>query len=123
MLVLVALGGGVGAAARFVVDGLIRERRGGGLPVATMAVNVVGSLVFGVLVGLMVYRDVEPGSLVLVGTGFCGGFTTFSPAMVETVRLAQAGELRRATVNLVGTLVLALAAAALGTAVVALTAG
>jgi CrcB protein len=57
--------------------------------------------------------------LMVVGTGFCGGYTTFSTAMVETVRLIQAGDLRRATANAVGSVLLCLAAAALGVALMA----
>ena len=53
-------------------------------------------------------------------TGFCGGYTTFSTAMVETVRLIQAGELRRATANALGSLLLCLGAAALGVGIMAI---
>lgn len=84
-----ALAGGVGAAARFVVDGLVRRRWDGGYPWATLVINVSGSLVLGVLTGLTIYHG-APGDLRLVlGTGLCGGYTTFSTASFEAVRLLQ----------------------------------
>ena len=121
MVWLVALGGGVGAATRFVVDGVIRERFTRGLPVATMAINISGSLLLGLLTGLVVFHGLGGPWVAVATTGFCGGYTTFSTAMVEAVRLAQSGELRRAVSSALGTLVLAVAAAALGMTVMALT--
>lgn len=113
-VVLVALLGGLGAATRFVVDGMIRRRWVSTFPVATVAINVSGSLLIGLLTGLALFGDLAHGTLLVGATGFCGGYTTFSTAMVDTVRLAQAGEHRRAVLNAVGTAVLAVAAAALG---------
>lgn len=108
---LVALAGGLGAATRFVLDGTVRRRWRHTLPVATIAINVAGSFLIGVLAGA---APLDPDYRLVAATGFCGGFTTFSTAMVETVRLVQAGELRHAVVNLLGTLVLAVGAASLG---------
>ncbi|WP_324536440.1 fluoride efflux transporter CrcB [Actinotalea sp.] len=115
----VAVLGGLGAATRFVVDGAIRRRWTSVLPVATVAVNVSGSLVIGLLAGAATFHGLGPDVRVVAATGFCGGYTTFSTAMVETVRLAQAGELRAAVLNAVGTLALTVAAAATGVAVMA----
>lgn len=112
--VLVAVVGGLGAATRFVVDGWFRGRWAGRLPLATIAINVSGSLLIGLLAGAMAVGTLPITAYTVAATGFCGGYTTFSTAMVETVRLAQAGDRRRAVVNTVGTLVLALAAAGLG---------
>ena len=113
-VVLVALLGGLGAATRFVVDGLVRRRWASSFPVATVTINVSGSLLVGLLTGLALFGDLPHGALLVGTTGFCGGYTTFSTAMVDTVRLAQAGEHRRAILNAIGTAVLAVAAAALG---------
>jgi CrcB protein len=117
---LVALAGGVGAAARFWVDGTIRARGRTVLPVATIAVNVSGSFVIGLVAGAHLYLGLPATWQLLLATGFCGGYTTFSAAAVETVRLAQAGERGRALLNVVGTMLLTLAAVAAGTGLTAL---
>lgn len=117
---LVALAGGAGAASRFWVDGTIRSRVRGALPVATIAVNVSGSLLIGLVAGAHLYLGLPTSWQLLLATGFCGGYTTFSAAAVETVRLAQTGERGRAVANLVGTMLLAVAAAALGLGAMAL---
>lgn len=110
----IALAGGAGAATRFVVDGLIVARARTALPVATLLVNVSGSLLIGLLTGAALFHGLGPTWLVAAATGFCGGYTTFSTAMIETVRLVQSGEWRWAVANAVGTLLLCLAAAAAG---------
>jgi len=119
MVVLIAVLGGAGAASRFVVDGSIRARWTRVFPLATLLINVSGSLLIGLLNGAHLYHGLGSTTLAVAATGFCGGYTTFSTAMVETVRLIQAGEVRRATFNAVGSVLLCLGAAALGVAVMA----
>jgi CrcB protein len=123
-LLLVAVGGGLGAAARFVVDGEIRARHGGGFPWGTFVVNVSGSFLIGVFSTLFftlarhgVSTDVAYLVQVSLITGLCGGYTTFSTATVESVRLAQSGRMRLALANALGTLVVTVTAAGLGVAV------
>lgn len=113
---LVALLGGVGAAARFVLDGIIRARWTGAFPLATLVINVSGSFVLGFLVGTVPVGGPVPGVVLVLGVGFCGGFTTFSTAMAEAVRLLRAHDVRRAVVYVLGSTVLALGAAAGGVA-------
>lgn len=113
----IALAGGAGAATRFVVDGLIVARARAALPVATLLVNVSGSLLIGLLTGAALFHGLGPAWLVVTATGFCGGYTTFSTAMIETVRLVQSGDWRWAVANALGTLLLCLAAAAAGVGV------
>lgn len=109
----VALAGGVGAVARLVVDGMIRARTGGGYPVGTTAINLSGSLLLGLVVGLSGAVLPDPARLVL-GTGFLGGYTTFSTASVETVRLAVERQWAAAWANGLGMLLAGVGCAAVG---------
>jgi len=111
----IALAGSAGAVARFVVDGLIRHRwPGPAFPWATLVINVSGSLLLGVVTGLVLYRGGPSDLRLIVGTGFCGGFTTFSTASFETVRLAQRDSVALALGYGAATVVLTLGAGALG---------
>lgn len=114
ILIIVSLVGGVGAATRFVVDGWVRSRWSTHLSVATVAINVTGSLLLGGLTGALATGAIPISTYTVAATGFCGGYTTFSTAMVETVRLAQVAAYRRSVLNAFGTLTLTVAAAALG---------
>jgi CrcB protein len=112
----VALAGSAGALARFGLDGGIRRRWPTTFPWATLVVNVTGSLLLGLVTGLVLFRG-EPDALrTIVGTGFCGGYTTFSTASVETVRLLQTGRRRQAATNAVSSLLLTVLAGGAGLA-------
>ena len=113
-LLLVLAGGAVGATCRFLIDRAATRRTGGTLPWGTFIVNVVGSLLLGLVAGA---GSGLPGWLgQLVGTGFCGALTTYSTFGYETVRLAGDGPggRLRALLNVTATLVVGLGAAALG---------
>lgn len=114
IITLIAVFGGAGAATRFVVDGLIRARWSTALPLGTMTINVTGSLLLGFLAGASHAGGFGGDVLDAAAIGFCGGYTTFSTAMVETVRFVQGGDYRRAVLNTLGTGVLTVAAAAVG---------
>ncbi len=122
MIVLAAmLGSGVGALARYGVAGMVQRRHGGTRPWGTATVNVGGALLLGVLAGLHAAGRLDGDLLTIVGTGFCGGFTTFSTWMVESVRLGEEGAaagLLAAGVNLGAMLVVGIAAAALAVTLV-----
>ena len=107
----VALGALAGAPLRLLADRLAVTRRGPGSVLGTLTVNVVGSAVLGVLLGL---RDVSPAVLALVGTGFCGTLTTFSTFGYDVVRLVEERLVGRALAYLAASLVLGLGAAAAG---------
>jgi fluoride exporter len=110
----VALAGSAGALARFVVDGAVKGRWATVFPVGTLLINISGSLLLGLLTGLALFHG-EPGAVrTIAGTGFCGGYTTFSTASFETVRLLQQGHRGRAGANAVGTLLLTVLAGAAG---------
>jgi fluoride exporter len=110
----VCLAGGLGAALRFVVDGVIRRHTSGSYPLATMIINVSGSLVLGLLIGLVLGGVLSPGWQLIVGTGMMGGYTTFSTASYETLRLLEERRWWAAAINGIGMLVLCTAAAAGG---------
>jgi CrcB protein len=111
--VFVALLGGAGSVARFLVDGYVSERAAGEFPWGTFAVNVSGAMLLGLLAGAAVSGN----ALVLAGTATLGSYTTLSTWMFETHRLAQNDELMLATVNIVAMLAAGFAAAALGHAI------
>lgn len=114
MWLWIGLAGSAGAVARFVLDGVARSRFAPDFPWQTMVINISGSLLLGVVAGLVLF-DGQPRELELVvGTGFCGGYTTFSTASFETVRLIQQGRRVLALAKIVGTVALTLGAAGLG---------
>ena len=94
----VGLGGAVGATSRYLVGERVERTR-----LDTLVVNVVGSF----LLGFVLAAPLDGSVVTLLGTGFCGAFTTFSSFAFETVRLAEDGRGRAAAANAVGTFVLA----------------
>ncbi|HUC89382.1 MAG TPA: CrcB family protein [Patescibacteria group bacterium] len=113
---LVALGGSAGAVSRFVLDGHIRARFGQNFPWATIIINVSGSFLLGVISGVLLRHHGLATISAILGAGFCGGYTTFSTASFETVRLMEEYRLTAAIFNTFGTLFLTLSSAGLGIA-------
>ncbi|HKN95137.1 MAG TPA: fluoride efflux transporter CrcB [Thermoleophilaceae bacterium] len=109
----VALAGGVGALLRFSVDGMVAGRTASEFPWGTFAVNISGAFVLGLLAGFALHGD----ALLLAGTATVGSYTTFSTWMFETHRLGEDGELWLAVANIVVSVVVGVAASALGRAI------
>ena len=110
---LVCACAGLGAIARFLLDGIVQSARVGEFPLGTLAVNTGGCLLLGLLVGLGAsHRAME-----LLGTATLGSYTTFSTWMLETHRPAQDGEARLAWANIAVSLLTGLGAAAIGKAI------
>nr|AYC79622.1 fluoride efflux transporter CrcB [uncultured bacterium] len=107
----VALGAAVGAPARYLTDRALQRRLGSRLPVGTLAVNLVASLVLGLLVGA---SGVTVGAFAFVGTGFCGALSTWSTFGFEVVGLARLRARAVAATYLVVSLVGGIGLAALG---------
>ncbi|CAN5774170.1 fluoride efflux transporter CrcB [soil metagenome] len=115
----VGVAGAAGAACRYVVDFLVTARTAGSYPVGTLVVNVSGSLLVGVVAGVVANRG-APGALTTVaGVGFAGSYTTFSTLVYESWRLIEDGAYLRAATNM-ATILLGMAAAAAGWALTAL---
>jgi len=114
IVVGVALAGSLGAVVRFVVDSALRARSGSSLPWPTVLINVIGSLLLGLLTGAVLFHDAPAEMLTVVGVGFCGGFTTFSTTSVDSVRLIVARRYGAACAIALGTLAITLVAVAAG---------
>lgn len=115
MTLVLALGllGGLGAVGRFLFDAFVSARAGGAFPAGTLAVNLTGACVLGLLVGAALEGD----ALVLAATGLIGSYTTFSTWMLESHRLGEDGAARAALLNVGLSLATGLAAVWLGRAI------
>lgn len=109
-----ALAGGLGAALRFFVDSSVKRLVHTGYPLGTTLINISGSLVLGLLTGLTLHNALTTSWELILGTGLIGGYTTFSTASFETVRLIQERRWLAGAINSLGMLTAAIAAAALG---------
>ncbi|CAI8278528.1 fluoride efflux transporter CrcB [Porticoccaceae bacterium] len=107
----VAIGGALGAMARYGISGWIFDSTSHKFPYATLSVNVMGSLVMGVLFVLILEKGALPPEMrSLLMIGFLGAFTTFSTFSLDALGLWQNGHLFLALVYALGTVVLCLAA-------------
>jgi CrcB protein len=111
-VLLVIVGGAIGAPARYLTDRLVQSRHDSGFPWGTFTVNVIGSFILGAVLGWNGSSAVTA----LVGTGFCGALTTYSTFGYETVTLASRRAWLYAALNAVGSVTAGIGAAALGLA-------
>lgn len=112
--VLICVAGGLGAALRLILDGAIRARTTSSYPVGTTVINVTGSFLLGLITGLATSQLLPLQWQLMIGTGFLGGYTTFSTASFETVRLIEDRRYVAAALNGLGMLLICTAAAAFG---------
>lgn len=109
-----AIGGALGTVARFSVSGWIQTLAAQNFPWPTFGVNMMGSVLLGALIG---YEQVGPLSMdlrALLAVGFCGAFTTFSTFSMETFSLLQRGEVTRAALYALGSLLIGLVGVLVG---------
>lgn len=105
MIILAVLAGGmIGAPARYLTDRFVQARRDTVFPWGTFAVNMGGSAVIGFLLGAERHLGLPPVLFALLGTGFCGGLTTFSTFGYETLRLLEDGAVADAGLNVIASL-------------------
>ncbi|EHY88026.1 fluoride efflux transporter CrcB [Saccharomonospora azurea] len=115
-VLLVALGGAAGATGRYLLDTWLRRRQSTRFPLSTLVVNVLGSLVLGVVAGTTVTGAAGDTLHAVVGVGFCGALTTFSTFGYETLRVFLDGARTTAVANVVATTGASIGAAAAGLA-------
>lgn len=114
LFIVIAVAGGLGAAVRMLFDGAYKAWSPRSTPWSTLLINVSGSLVLGVLTGLAGANLLPDGWHLVLGTGFLGGYTTFSTASFETISLIEERRWGSSLLSGLGTLVLATAAAGFG---------
>jgi CrcB protein len=114
LFLAVAVAGGAGASLRLVIDGLVQSRLRSTLPLGTLLINVVGSLLLGLITGLTLALWLPVAWQLVLGGGLMGGFTTFSTASYETVRLARNRRSLAAAATGLGMLVVSVGCAFLG---------
>jgi CrcB protein len=121
LIALVGLGGALGTATRYGLAQLLPA--GSGLPRGTLIANLVGALILGMLLEALARRGPDLGALrrarLLIGTGFCGGLTTYSTLAVESDLLVRAHRDGLAAGYAVGSIVAGVALAGLGIAIAA----
>ncbi len=114
-ILAIAAGGSIGAVMRYLVSTGVYSYLGRGFPYGTLVVNVLGSLLMGLLYELFLQRlavSVELRAVLLVG--FLGAFTTFSTFSIETINLIEQGYLLKAVGNILASVILCVLAAWLG---------
>ncbi|WP_290785086.1 fluoride efflux transporter CrcB [Halomonas sp.] len=115
-LLLVAAGGALGGMARLALGNAVSRRLGAAFPWGTLAVNLSGSLMIGLLAGILApsLPGEEGSAWLLLAIGLLGGYTTVSSFSLQTLMLWQEGRPRAALANVVATLVPGLCAVAVG---------
>lgn len=111
--------GALGAPARHLLDRAVQRRTRTRFPWGIFVVNVTGSWLLGVLTGAVLYHAFPETPAIVLGTGFCGAYTTFSTFSVDTVRLIEEAAFGDVARNVVGSVVVAMVAAAAGLATAA----
>lgn len=117
LIAAVAIGGALGSVARYLLGAFIQDRVATALPVGTLAINVVGSVLLGFFVQIgLASAAFSPEIRFFLTTGFCGGFTTFSTFSYETLKLVEDGEYGTASLYVSSSVVLSLLGCAIGMA-------
>ena len=113
----VGAGGFLGAIARYVVGGWVATRLGTAFPYGTFVINVTGSFVLGVIMGLLEGHVVSPVVRLSTAIGFVGAYTTFSTFTYETIRLVEDGSVLFAAANVTASVLVGIASVVVGLAI------
>lgn len=101
-------GGALGSLLRYYTGGIAHKLVPGVFPWGTLAVNVIGSFVIGILWGLFELKNISPNMRMFIFIGFLGGFTTFSTFALETMNLVREGNMKFALINILVNNILAI---------------
>ena len=112
-LIFVFIGGGLGSSLRFIISKYLNT--GHLLPYGTLLVNILGSLILGIILGFALkYNNLNSPATLLLGAGFCGGFTTFSTFSFENYSLLKSGDYLSFSIYFFGSLILGILAIFIG---------
>ena len=113
-ILLVFLGGGLGSSLRYLISKYLNQLENN-VALGTFTVNIVGSLLIGIIMGLALKNDTPSSTLaLLVATGFCGGFTTFSAFALENYQFLKTGDITNFIVYTLGSVALGIVAVFIG---------
>ena len=113
-LLVIAAGGAIGSVCRYLMVDVVQKLAHSAFPIGTLTVNIVGSLIVGLLSGYIMNMQAHPMIRPALIVGFCGGFTTFSTFSFETFGLIDGGEWGRAMLYVVSSVIACVGGAALG---------
>ena len=114
LAILVGLAAALGALARYLLDQAVARKWESAFPWGTWVINISGSFILGLITGLALHHGLGAHVVTVLGTGVCGGYTTFSTFNFETIRLTEDGSLVGAVGNITGSVAAGLVAAAAG---------
>jgi len=113
-VLLVFLGGGLGSSLRYLISKYLNQLENS-IALGTFTVNILGSLLIGIIMGFALKNDTPSSTLtLLVATGFCGGFTTFSAFALENYQLLKTGDITNFIVYSLGSVALGIIAVFIG---------
>ncbi len=114
-LLLVFIGGGFGSTLRYIIGKYLNNNQTSGIPWGTFTANILGSLLIGIILGLAVKNNsLSQNQTLLLATGFCGGFTTFSTFAYENHMFLKSGDFTSFALYTIGSFVLGFLAVFLG---------
>jgi len=111
---LVFIGGGFGSGLRYLIGKYLNSNLGT-FPIGTFTVNVIGSLLIGLILGYAAKENsLSQNQILLLATGFCGGFTTFSAFAQENFQMLKTGDIMQFSIYTIGSIVVGLIAVFIG---------
>ncbi|RFB18466.1 fluoride efflux transporter CrcB [Bacillus sp. HNG] len=114
MIILVGIGGAVGAASRYLAGIWIGKKTGNAFPYPTLYINIMGSFLLGILTGMNQIQILPKWCWLLLGVGFCGAFTTFSTFGYEAIQLFLSKQLKKAYLYIVASTIICTISAFIG---------